>query len=130
MAPPDDIQSIPNAKVAVQVDQNTGLRQLRREEAILTDKVGSFEWKMQIVNALEIQIASADSDEEETNDIEYTYDLVSYSTDALMLQFNFANPAEVSSTLTDPKEISVTFWGTEFFKNTRDKEVPLGSSVT
>ena len=85
---------------------------------------------MQIVNALEIQIASADSDEEETNDIEYTYDLVSYSTDALMLQFNFANPAEVSSTLTDPKEISVTFWGTEFFKNTRDKEVPLGSSVT
>ena len=52
-----------------------------------------------------------------------------YDSEAMWLQFYFEDPEDVSASLTDQYEIKVTFWGTKYFKNTMDVEVPVGTQL-
>ena len=44
----------------------------------------------------------------------------------MWLQFEFKDPEQVSRSLTEPYTLQITFFGTEYFKNIFDKEVPFG----
>jgi len=49
--------------------------------------------KMEIINALEIKIVKkGDDEEDEFQNIEFTYQLIDYQADTMWLQFNFKDP--------------------------------------
>lgn len=117
MQPPQNFTEIPPALVAVSLDgqasgDKTGLRARRRlstesqdlvnKEALFKSLDGTFEQKMKILQALEIKIMPLNGDDEdEIENIGFTYDLIDFKQEALWLQFTFDDPNAVSKSLTE-----------------------------
>ena len=82
---------------------------------------------MQLIDALELQILPDDPDNT-IYKIEFTWDLMAYNEDIMVIQLNFINPWAISDDTAYDK-LSVTFWGVEFFKSFAGKEVEYGTTL-
>ena len=83
MKPIIDFSKIPPALVAVKVSGNFQENKVRRlaakNEALFKSQDGTFFGKMEIIKALEIKIVKkGDDEEDEIQNIEFTYDLLDY----------------------------------------------------
>ena len=90
------------------VDKGRRLRKTR--EWFETEK--DFLEYLLVMDALDIELIS--SDEESPEHLRFTWDLLAYEKESMEIQLNFDFPEEISEEGTRD-EISVTFWGTEFF---------------
>ena len=83
MKPVLNFTKIPPALVAVKVLENPQENKVRRlaakNEALFKSQDGTFFEKMEIIKALEIKIVKkGDDEEDEIQNIEFTYDLLDY----------------------------------------------------
>ena len=85
------------------------------------------------LEALEIQIVD---EYLEPLDVEFSWDIVSFSSNDIQLKFVFSDsskPSSPSGGLTtiisplDSPNILITFWATYFFQDEQGNEVPFGS---
>jgi len=81
---------------------------------------------MQLLEALELIITP--DDEERAVQLNFTWTVIDYNEDTVKLRLEFENPAEVSQDMTFDT-LSVTFWGVDFFRNTKGKEVLYGTTL-
>jgi len=90
----------------------------------MTDR---FYERMKLLDALEIKIMP--DDPEIGKVVNFKWDILGYNTEYIYLQLSLQNPWEVSA---DGQfdTISVTFWGTEYFKSISNKEVRYGTVLT
>ena len=84
---------------------------------------------MAILNALEVKLVR-DIDTEELAEVEnFSWRLLSFTEDYIILKINFENPQNLGSF--DSKDfIQVKFWGIEYFKSVTGIEVEFGKTVT
>ena len=91
------------------------------------NETSRFYERMQLIDALELQILP-DDPENIIYKIEFTWDLLAYNEDIMVIQLYFVNPWAVSDDTINDK-LSVTFWGVEFFKSLQGKEVEYGTTL-
>ena len=91
------------------------------------NETSRFYERMQLIDALELQILP-DDPENIIYKIEFTWDLLAYNEDIMVIQLYFVNPWAVSDDTVNDK-LSVTFWGVEFFKSLQGKEVEYGTTL-
>jgi len=96
------------------------------EVVLFVDEKARLIQRMKLLDALELIITPEDP--ERAVKLEFTWDIVEYDEDVIKLRLVFENPDEVSSDFTFDT-LSVTFWGTQFFKNKKDKEVLYGTTL-
>lgn len=89
----------------------------------MTDR---FYERMKLLDALEVRIMPDDPDEGKV--VEFEWDILGYDNDYIWLQLYIKNPWDVAA---DGQfdTISVTFWGTEYFKSVNNKEVRYGTTL-
>lgn len=75
---------------------------------------------------MRIRRADPDSD---SGPIVFSWKVASYTQRFLQLQLDIKNPESIADDLGDPDILSVTFWGTNFFKSSEGKEVRFGAEV-
>ena len=63
---------------------------------------------------MEIRILREDP-EAEVDPINFTWDIVSYSRSSIKIQLDIKNAEQIADDLGEPDNLSVTFWGTEYF---------------
>jgi hypothetical protein len=90
----------------------------------MTDR---FYERMKLLDALEIKILP--DDPEVGKVVNFDWDILGYDTEYIYLQLYIKNPWEVS---VDGQfdTITVTFWGTEYFKSISNKEVRYGTTLS
>lgn len=81
-----------------------------------------------MIDALEVRIERKDPDVD-LDPISFTWDIVSYSDKFISLQLDIKNPEKLAENFGEPDVLSVTFWGTKYFKSSDGFEVKFGSSV-
>ena len=71
-----------------------------------------------------------DTDTEElTETVEnFTWDVIDFNKDFILLQINFENPENLDN-FTSQDFITVTFWGVEFFRSFQGYEVEFGTKL-
>ena len=70
-----------------------------------------------------------EEDTDEESDYEqFTWSLVDFNRDFIFLQVEFEEPEKLSQFYSEDN-ISVTFWGVDFFKNLNNVEVELGTQL-
>ena len=79
-----------------------------------------------VMDALDIELFPGD--EETPKSIEFNWDLISYDKQDIRIQLHFDEPDQISDSATEDL-ISVTFWGTEFFKSDEGEPVRYGEQV-
>lgn len=70
---------------------------------------------MALIDALEVRILQDDIEREPIN---FTWDIVNYEDESIDLQLNIRNPESIGDDFGEPDTLSITFWGTKFFKST------------
>ena len=128
MTSPPNYLDIPPTKVAVENDMDRHderfwetRRKLRdytdflvaQEEAervYFASKDESYYELMQLIDALELCITPDDSTEEEPKQLEFTWDMISFTRERIYIQLYFEEPWNIS-TNTAYDTLSVTFWG-------------------
>ena len=80
-----------------------------------------------LIDALEVRILS-ETDEWYDQEIRFSWSVSDYSADFLDLQIDVRNPEKIAET-GKPDIISVTFWGTRYFKDIKDYEVLYGTEL-
>ena len=84
---------------------------------------------MVLVNAIEVKYEKDPNNELLEEAIGgFTWDLVEFSENFLKIKLDFENPDAIGSLLFKD-HVLVTFWGVEFFKDTKGVEVQLGQEV-
>ena len=63
---------------------------------------------------MEIRILREDP-EAAVDPIKFTWDIVSYSQSSIKIQLDIKNAEQIADDLGEPDNLSVTFWGTEYF---------------
>ena len=61
--------------------------------------------------------------------IEFTWDILGYNSRFLQIQLEIKNPESIGDDFGEPDNLSVTFWGTKYFKSQEGVEVGYGSEV-
>ena len=79
------------------------------------------------MEALDIELIPGD--EEEIEHLKFTWDLVEYESEDLKIQLYFDFPDEISEE-GSYDQVSVTFWGTEFFQSKDGEPVRYGSQIS
>ena len=74
---------------------------------------------MIILDALEIEVFREIENERIKLDKKFKWNVIDYTSDLLLLQLTIEDPEELGSSLSYKDFISVTFWGTEFFKSSQ-----------
>ena len=78
---------------------------------------------MRLVDALEVLITKDEGEEdEERREIEFSWHVIGYTDDFIYLKIDYENPWDISDS-PGLDTLSVTFWGTNFFKSKENKEV-------
>ena len=81
-----------------------------------------------LLEALEVQLRK-DLDSDELSDVEaLKWQIIGSSKDSIVLQINFESPENVSFISSD--YITVTFYGTEFFKSWKGLDVEFGTQLS
>lgn len=65
---------------------------------------------------------------EERRDIEFSWHVVGYTNDFIYLKIDYENPWDISDS-PGLDTLSVTFWGTNFFKSKENKDVRFGTTL-
>jgi hypothetical protein len=69
-------------------------------------------YQMSIIDAFELRIVRDKQFKiTELEDIEYTWELVSFDEDEIDIQIHFDNPEAISTETNKPDTVSITFWG-------------------
>ena len=84
---------------------------------------------MALIDALEIRITREDP-EANVEQIEFTWDILSYSQRYIQIQLDIENAERIAEDFGEPDNLSVTFWGTEYFKSSTGEEVKYGEEVS
>ena len=98
---------------------------VRRREWFDTDE--QFLQYLLIIVALEIEIVAEKEDGEDWL-VPFTWDIASFGDYETMVQLYYRQ-SDILSFRGQKNRISVTFWGTEFFKSVDDNEVRFGEHI-
>ena len=80
-----------------------------------------------LIDALEVRILR-ETDYWFDQEVRFTWFVSDYSAQFLDLQIDVRNPENIGET-GEPDIISVTFWGTRYFKDVKDYEVLYGTEL-
>ena len=134
MKAPSDYAKIPSSQVAIRQWNPTDRRVLMGQTEF---ESGSVVWfadresqeyeKMKLIEAMEVQIIPEDA--ESAKQAEFDWTILGYDSNFIWVQLEIQNPEDVS-TNGQFDTISVTFWGTEYFKSATDHEVRYGTTIS
>ena len=88
------------------------------------NELNSLISRILVLDALDVQVVDKDGVIQQQS-VQPDWTILDYNSDELLLQLEFKN----LSGLELGDQISVIFWGTEFFKNYDGEEVPFGAEV-
>lgn len=92
------------------------------KEVWFTDANNSYAEKMNLLDALEVKIIN-----EYGESSEFSWDVLGFNENFFWIQIDFSDPRLVAST--GAETLSVTFWGTEYFKSYQNVEVRYGTTL-
>ena len=84
------------------------------EIVYFADSERSFYEKMQLIDSMEILVTPVNDEDKK---VEFKWEVMGYNKDYIWLNITFVNPWELSDDM-QYDVLSVTFWGTEYFKST------------
>lgn len=117
---PPELEKLPNGTFAyTQVDDPSLVWFANRGDR--------YAERRKLIDALELRITPEDS--EIGIKVNFTWDILGYSEEFIWLQLYILNPWEISQTEQQLDTLSVTFWGTEYFKSQQGKEVRYGTTL-
>ena len=90
------------------------------------DKGDLYAERRKLIDALEVRITPENP--EQGRKIEFTWDILGYSEEFIWLQLVIRNPWDITEE-TQKDMLSVTFWGTEYFRSVQGKEVRFGTTL-
>lgn len=92
----------------------------------MTDEgIGEF----QIRNAIEVSMQSADQSDDPV-EIEFSWEIVSFTQYEAEIQLNFSFPESVSSANSDDDNVIITFWAGDLFEAENGKSVRPGLTIS
>ena len=140
MKKPDNLAELPTSYVVVtseaeadmvedtgkfKIDKEERGRRLKKTRDWFETEKEYLEYLL-VMDALDIELFPGD--EETPKSIEFNWDLISYDKQDIKIQLHFDEPDQISDSATEDL-ISVTFWGTEFFKSDEGEPVRYGEQV-
>ena len=96
------------------------------EMVFLSDEDRAVYERLQLLDALEIAVTPDDPERKEK--LNFSWNLQDYTEDHLWIELDFEDPTVVSED-SEFDTLSITFWGTDYFKNEYDEEVEIGTTV-
>ena len=144
MRPVENPQIISPTEVAVseeilEAEQNKdnlearfGRSRSRSLEVLWNDSIrdeGNEQVYLYLLKALDVQLVRNNKDKPGKELIsDFEWDVIGYDTDFIWLQIDFENPGDVGFTYLQD-QLSVTFYGTEYFMSVEGLEVEFGNEV-
>ena len=123
MTQPGNLTEIlPSKIVARQSPTADGSAARNLRQVTFTNKDNTYESKMELLDALEIKII-----DEYGERSDFKWNVLGFDTDFFWIQIDFDDPKLVAAT--GVETLSVTFWGTEYFKSYQNVEVRYGTTL-
>ena len=121
MNQPTNITDIFPARIAARQTPGSSSRR-NLEEVYFTNADNTYSEKMEMLDALEIKIIDEEGDKSD-----FSWDVLGFNEHFFWIKIDFDDPTLVAST--GVETVSVTFWGTEYFKSYEDVEVRYGTTL-
>ena len=131
MRQPQNYREIPEKKVAVNNISHFSEQEIEQRVEFNWFRSNDEEakaLKLALIDAMEVRITREDPDAR-VESIDFTWDILSYSQREIRIQLDIDNAERIAEDFGEPDNLSVTFWGTEYFTSSQGQEVRYGEEV-